>query len=257
MVDGVLTVEGLQKTFGGVVALDEVDFAVQEGLITGIIGPNGAGKTTLYNVISGIIRPDEGRISLHGEEIQDLSSPEIAVKGLGRTFQTPRVFNGMSVRENLAFAPQDQTGESVVGVLFQSNRVKEEEESISTQVSEMLEFLELDHLEDEYARELSGGQRKLLELGRTLMTDPDILLLDEPMAGVNPSLTDHLLDRLHHLNDEGMTIVIIEHDMDIIMNHCDRIVVLHEGATLATGTPEEIQDDIQVLEAYLGGGVDD
>lgn len=248
-----LAVDGVVKQFGGLVAVDGATFGVEAGSITGLIGPNGAGKSTLFDCITGVHTPDGGTVTLDGEAIQGLSPNQVAARGVGRTFQTPKTFRGMTVRENLAFAARDQTGERALGALFRPGRVETEETAIQETVDETLEFLDLDHLAGEYASGLSGGQRKLLELGRVLMMDPEIILLDEPVAGVNPALTDELLDRLHDLNDRGRTILFIEHDMDIVMGHCDSVVVLHNGQTLAVGPPEVVQDDDRVVEAYLGG----
>lgn len=248
-----LDVEEVVKTFGGLVAVDRATFEVPAGSITGLIGPNGAGKTTLFNVMTGFYTPDSGRVLFRGEEIQDRSPNRIARLGIGRTFQTPRIFEGMTVTENLTFSATDQTGETVVGVFTRPGTVREEESAVRERAAEVLDFLELDHLADEYARGLSGGQRKLLELGQVLMLEPDLIMLDEPMAGINPALTDDLLDRLHALNDEGKTLLLIEHDMQVVMNNCDRVVVLHDGQELATGPPSVIQEDERVVEAYLGG----
>jgi len=248
-----LEVDGVVKHFGGLVAVDGATFGVESGSITGLIGPNGAGKSTLFNCITGVHTPEEGAVRLDGEQIQDLSPNQIANRGVGRTFQTPKAFRGMTVRENLAFAAREQSGERALTALVRPGTVRSEEAGIQETVDETLDFLELDHLGDEFASGLSGGQRKLLELGRVLMMDPEIILLDEPLAGVNPALAEELLDRLHELNDRGRTILFIEHDMDIVMNHCDRVVVLDNGQTLAVGPPEIVQEDERVVEAYLGG----
>jgi branched-chain amino acid transport system ATP-binding protein len=176
----------------------------------------------------------------------------VARSGVGRTFQTPKTFRGMTVRENLAFAAKGQAGERALGPLLRSGTVRGEERDVQERVDDILEFLELDHLAEDYGNALSGGQRKLLELGRVLMMDPDIIMLDEPVAGVNPSLTDDLLDRLEKLNDRGRTILFIEHDMEIVMQHCDRVVVMHNGKTLASGPPDIVREDERVIEAYLG-----
>ncbi len=251
--DTLLSVEEVVKTFGGLTAVDGATFDVERGSITGLIGPNGAGKSTLFDCITGVYTPDSGRVVLDGEEIQGRPPNAVADRGVGRTYQTPKVFRGMTVRENLAFAARDQTGENALGALFRGGTVDEEEARIQRRADETLEFLSLAHLAEDYASGLSGGQRKLLELGRVLMMDPELVLLDEPVAGVNPALTDDLLDRVHELNDAGRTVLLIEHDMDLVMNHCDRVVVLHNGATLATGPPSVVQDDDRVVEAYLGG----
>ncbi|PSP56959.1 ABC transporter ATP-binding protein [Halobacteriales archaeon QH_7_66_36] len=251
--DALLAVDEVVKAFGGLVAVDGASFDVERESITGLIGPNGAGKSTLFNCITGVHGPESGSVRLNGDEIQGLSPTEVARCGVGRTFQTPKTFRGMTVRENLAFAATNQTGERALGPLLQSGTVRSEEHEVQTRVDETLEFLELDHLADDYGSALSGGQRKLLELGRVLMMDPEIILLDEPVAGVNPSLTDDLLRRLEELNDHGRTILFIEHDMDIVMQHCDRVVVMHNGTTLASGAPDIVQNDERVVEAYLGG----
>jgi branched-chain amino acid transport system ATP-binding protein len=250
---GLLEVDGVVKRFGGLTAVDGATFGVEEGSITGLIGPNGAGKSTLFDCVTGVYSIDEGTVRLGGEEIHGLPPNDVAQRGVGRTFQTPKTFRGMTVRENLAFAAPAQSGENALGALARPSTVRDEEAEIQRRVDERLSFLELDHLADEYASGLSGGQRKLLELGRVLMMDPEIILLDEPMAGVNPALTDELLDRLHELNDRGRTILLIEHDMDLVMGHCDSVVVLHNGQTLATGPPSLVQEDERVVEAYLGG----
>ena len=249
-----LSVQDVRKSFGGLVAVDGATFDVPSESITGLIGPNGAGKTTLFNLVTGFYAPDRGSIHFRGDSIDGKSPDEIARLGVGRTFQTPRIFRGMSVAENVAFAATDQTGESAIGALVQGGTAAREEADLRERVDETLEFLELDHLADEYARGLSGGQRKLLELGRVLMLDPDLIMLDEPIAGVNPALTDNLLDRLHMLNDEGRTLLLIEHDMDVVMNHCDHVIVMADGRRLASGAPAEVQADQRVVEAYLGGG---
>jgi ABC-type branched-subunit amino acid transport system ATPase component len=251
--DTQLTVDEVVKTFGGLTAIDRASFDVTEGTITGLIGPNGAGKSTLFNCITGVYTPNSGRITLDGEEIQGLPSNKIAERGVGRTYQTPKIFRGITVKENLAFAAKNQTGENAIQALFRPRTVADEETQVQQDVQETLTFLELDHLADEYASGLSGGQRKLLELGRVLMMDPDIIMLDEPVAGVNPALTEDLLERLHELNEQGRTVLFIEHDMDVVMNHCDWVIVLHNGETLATGPPELVQEDERVVEAYLGG----
>jgi branched-chain amino acid transport system ATP-binding protein len=250
---GLLEVDGVVKRFGGLTAVDGATFGVEEGSITGLIGPNGAGKSTLFDCITGVHSVDEGTVRLGDEEIQGLPPNDVAQRGVGRTFQTPKTFRGMTVRENLAFAAPSQSGENALDALARPGTVSDEEAAIQRRVDDRLSFLELDHLAEEYASGLSGGQRKLLELGRVLMMDPEIVLLDEPMAGVNPALTDELLDRLHELNDRGRTILLIEHDMDLVMSHCDSVVVLHNGETLATGPPDLVQEDDRVVEAYLGG----
>jgi len=251
----ILSVEELKKAFGGLQAVDGATFTVSEGTITGLIGPNGAGKTTMFDLLTGVIAPDSGTVRFRDESIQGRHPEDIVAEGIGRTFQTPRIFRGMTVRENLAFAAQAQSGESALNAVFRDGRVSKEEAQLRAEVDDILSFLDLAELAEEYARGLSGGQRKLLELGRVLMLDPDLILLDEPVAGVNPVLAEDLLDRLHALNDEGRTLLLIEHDMEVVMNNCDWIIVLHNGQVLATGPPEEIRNNEAVLEAYLGGEV--
>lgn len=248
-----LAIENVVKTFGGLRALDGTTFDVPDGSITGILGPNGAGKTTLFNCISGTSSIDTGSIRLGGQPIQDRSAPARTDAGIGRTFQTPRVFGGMTVMENLQFSAPNQQGESVLGALGRPGAVAREEAAVTERAGEILALLEIESLADEFARGLSGGQRKLLELGRVLMLEPSVLLLDEPAAGVNPALTDRLLERLHEINADGRTIVLIEHDVGLVMDTCDHVVVMHQGRTLATGPPETIQADERVLEVYLGG----
>jgi branched-chain amino acid transport system ATP-binding protein len=248
-----LAVDDVVKTFGGITAVDGASFTVPDGSVTGLIGPNGAGKSTLFDLVTGVLAPDSGSIRLRGEDVVGRAPHEIAAAGVGRTFQTPKTFPGMSVADNLAFAATDQTGESAIAALVRPGVVAAEERALDERVRETLDFLDLSHLADEYARGLSGGQRKLLELGRVLMLDPSLLLLDEPAAGVNPALTDRLLQRLRALNDEGRTVLLVEHDLDLVMRECDHIVVVHNGSTLATGTPEEIRTNDRVVEAYLGG----
>ena len=249
-----LRVEGLVKRFGGITAVDGATFEVEEGSLTGLIGPNGAGKSTTFNCITGVHGPTDGTIYFKGDDITGLEPYEIAQRGLVRTFQIARELEEMTVLENLMLAPKNQRGESVfrsVAPGLRGNVVSEEEE-IRERVWEMLEFFEIDHLAGEYAGGLSGGQRKLLEMARALMADPDVVLLDEPLAGVNPTLEEKLLDRIHALREEGYTFLLVEHDMDVIMNNCERIIVMHQGQVLADGTSEDIQNNEQVIKAYLG-----
>jgi branched-chain amino acid transport system ATP-binding protein len=248
----ILTVDGLTKRFGGLTAVDAAHLTVPEGQITGVIGPNGAGKSTLFDCITGITAPDAGSVRLGETELVGRAPHAIAHAGVGRTFQTPRIFEGMTVRENMAFAAVAQTGESVVGALARPGAVAAEEAETDARVDELLAFLTLDPLATAYAGELSGGQRKLLELGRVLMLDPTVLLLDEPLAGVNPTLGATIVDRLEALRTDGRTIVLIEHDLELVMRLCDTVVVLHHGATLAAGPPSVIRADPQVIDAYLG-----
>lgn len=247
-----LAVTGLEKTFGGLVAVDGVTFDVPDGSIAGVVGPNGAGKTTVFNLIAGSLPADAGRVELDGADITAKSAPARTRAGLGRTFQTPRVFGGMTVLDNIRFAATDQLGESLSAAFTKPTAVARREAAVTERARDLAAFLDIDHLEDEYARTLSGGQRKLLELARVLMLDPAVLLLDEPTAGVNPALADDIVDRLHEINENGTTILLIEHDMQLVMNHCDEVVVLHDGQTLATGAPDLVRENEAVMEVYLG-----
>ena len=255
--DPILTVDGVRKTFGGVTALDGVSFEVEPETLTGLIGPNGAGKSTTFNVISGAIEPDAGKVTFDGQDITGWAPYETSSRGLVRTFQIAREFETMTVLENMMLPPKGQRGEVAWRSILPGVRggVQADEEELFERAWEMLEFFDIDHLALEEAGTLSGGQRKLLELARALMLDPEMLLLDEPFAGVNPSLEQDLLDRIEDLRDRGRTFLLVEHDMDLIMEHCERVIVMHQGQTLVTGSPEEVRSEEQVIEAYLGGEV--
>ena len=250
-----LRVENLRKEFGGITAVDGASFAVADESLTGLIGPNGAGKSTTFNCITGIHEPTAGAINFNGENIAGLSPHTVAERGLVRTFQIARELAEMTVLENLMLAPQQQQGEALYRSVLPRFRdgVIEEESELREAVWESLEFFEIDHLAEEQAGTLSGGQRKLLELARALLTDPDVLLLDEPFAGVNPTLETKLLDRINQLRaEEGLTFLLVEHDMDIIMEHCDPVIVMHRGQVLAEGPPDEIRSNERVVDAYFG-----
>ena len=252
-----LQVEGLRKDFGGITAVDDASFRVERGTLTGLIGPNGAGKSTTFNLITGMLEPDAGTVTFDGEDITGLKPHAIANRGLVRTFQIARELQDMTVLENMMLAPKGQRGESLWRSIVPGVRgdVIDQESALLDRVWEVLDFFDIDHLAEEYAGNLSGGQRKLLELARALLTDPDMLLLDEPFAGVNPSLEKRLLEHIHQLREQGYTFLLVEHDMDLIMENCERVIVLHQGRVLTEGTPAEIQGDEEVIEAYLGGNV--
>ena len=252
-----LEVEGLRKEFGGIVAVEDVSFDVEEGTLTGLIGPNGAGKSTTFNLITGMLDPTAGTVRFNGEDVTGLQPHEIANRGLARTFQIARELEEMTVLENMMLAPKGQVGESLWRSVmpFVRDSVRDQETEQLERVWEVLDFFEIDHLADEYAGNLSGGQRKLLEMARALLTDPDVMLLDEPFAGVNPTLEKRLLEHIHELREQGYTFLIVEHDMDLIMNNCERVIVMHQGRILKDGTPTEIKESEEVIEAYLGGEV--
>ena len=249
-----LQIRDLSKRFGGLRAVDRCSFDVQRGTITGLIGPNGAGKTTVFNLITGFITPDSGQVLLDGQDVTRLRPDQIFAAGLCRTFQIPREHLSMSVLENLLLVPYRQHGEHWWTALRGGRKVRAEEERLLQKAREVMEYLKLDHVGNEYAGNLSGGQKKLLEMGRTLMTEPKIILLDEPAAGVNRTLLKSIVDNIRYLQQEhGMTFLLIEHDMNMVMSLCDPVIVLSEGHKLAEGHPEEVRNNKDVLEAYLGG----
>ncbi|ODR80447.1 ABC transporter ATP-binding protein [Haladaptatus sp. W1] len=249
-----LRVENLRKTFGGITAVDGATFSVEQGSFTGLIGPNGAGKSTTFNLITGVYQPDSGAVYFNDDEITGLQPYQIADRGMVRTFQIARELSEMTVLENMMLAPKGQEGERLWRSVTPGLRgdVREQEEEMLERSWEMLEFFEIDHLASEYAGNLSGGQRKLLEMARALMTDPQMVLLDEPLAGVNPSLEKKLLKHVHELRERGYTFLLVEHDMDVIMNNCEHVIVMHQGKVLAEGKPAAIRSNEQVIDAYLG-----
>ncbi|MEP2031080.1 MAG: ABC transporter ATP-binding protein [Paracoccaceae bacterium] len=251
-----IVVENVHKHFGGFHAVDGATMSIAEGSITGLIGPNGAGKTTLFNVIAGVLKPTSGKVTMAGEDITGLPPHDLFHKGLLRTFQIAHEFSSMSVRENLMMVPGDQSGETLWNTWFGRARIAEEETGLLAKADEVLEFLTIDHLKDEKAGNLSGGQKKLLELGRTMMVDARIVFLDEVGAGVNRTLLNTIGDAIIRLNQErGYTFVVIEHDMDFIGRLCDPVICMAEGKVLAEGTLAEIKANEQVIEAYLGTGL--
>ena len=241
--------------FGGFRAVDGASLTIPEGSITGLVGPNGAGKTTLFNVVAGNLRPTSGTVTMAGEDITGLPPHDLFHKGLLRTFQIAHEFGSMSVRENLMMVPPGQLGESIWNTWLRRRAIAEEERRIAARADEVLEFLTIDHLAEEKAGNLSGGQKKLLELGRTMMTDARIVFLDEVGAGVNRTLLNTIGDAIERLNRErGYTFCMIEHDMDFIGRLCDPVIVMAEGHVLAEGTIDEIKANEAVIEAYLGTG---
>ena len=248
-----IAIQKLTKTFGGFAALDNVSLEIRKGSVTGLIGPNGAGKTTLFNIIAGALPPTSGQVLLDGRPITGLSGHELFAKGILRTFQIAQEFSSLTVRENLMMVPGNQTGEQLWSSWFRRGRIESEEKAIGKRADQVLEFLTLSHLAGERAGNLSGGQKKLLELGRTMMTDATAVLLDEVAAGVNRTLLKTVAEAILRLNRErGYTFCMIEHDFEFISKLCDPIIVLAEGRVLAAGTADEIRANDRVVEAYLG-----
>ncbi len=251
-----IIVENLSKQFGGLRAVDNASLKIESGSITGLIGPNGAGKTTLFNVIAGVHKPTTGRVLLDGEDVTGLAPHELFHRGMLRTFQIAHEFSTMTVRENLMMVPPNQSGEKIWDAWFSPKKVAEEEIAVRKKADEVIEFLEISHVADELAGNLSGGQKKLLELGRTMMVDAKIVFLDEVGAGVNRTLLNTIGDAILRLNKErGYTFCMIEHDMDFITRLCNPVICMAEGAVLAQGTAEEVKSNEQVIEAYLGTGL--
>ena len=251
-----IVVDDVHKHFGGFHAVDGASMTIQEGSITGLIGPNGAGKTTLFNVIAGVLQPTSGRVTMAGEDITGLPPHDLFHKGLLRTFQIAHEFSSMTCRENLMMVPGDQSGERLWNTWFGRKRIADEERALRAKADEVLEFLTIEHLADHKAGQVSGGQKKLLELGRTMMVDARIVFLDEVGAGVNRTLLNTIGDAIIRLNKErGYTFVVIEHDMDFIGRLCDPVICMAEGKVLAEGTLDEIKANEHVIEAYLGTGL--
>ena len=253
MSESILQVENLSKYFGGLAAVSDCSLKIKKGSITGIIGPNGSGKTTLFNLIAGNLKSSQGSVIFDNENITDMPSHELFSKGLLRTFQIAHEFSNLSVLENLMMVPPDQSGENLYNALLKPGRVKQEEEVNRSKAYKVIEFLNLKHLANERAGNLSGGQKKLLELGRTMMVDAKLVLLDEVGAGVNRSLLKDLGTAILKLNKEkNYTFCMIEHDMDFISRLCDPVIVMSEGSVLFKGTSDEVKKNEKVIESYLG-----
>jgi len=251
-----IKVEHLHKYFGGLHAVDDASLEIATGSITGLIGPNGAGKTTLFNIIAGVHKPSSGKVFLDGEDITGFPPHELFQRGLLRTFQIAHEFSSLTVRENLMMVPGNQSGENLIDAWFRPNKVIAEENAIRAKANDVIDFLQLTPVANEYAGNLSGGQKKLLELGRTMMVDAKIVFLDEVGAGVNRTLLNTIGDAILRLNKErGYTFCMIEHDMDFISKLCDPVIVMAEGSVLAEGSAEDVKANEQVIEAYLGTGL--
>jgi branched-chain amino acid transport system ATP-binding protein len=248
----VLDIRQLRKSFGGLRAVDGCTFTVQAGRITALIGPNGAGKTTVFHLISGLLHPDDGEIWFRGHRIDGLPPHAIARLGLTRTFQIPRELQRLTVLENLLLYAKNHPGERLTGALFGRRRFRAVEEALVRRAEEILDLVDLRHLADEYAGHLSGGQKKLLELARALMAHPELVLLDEPGAGVNPTLMKRLVEVIQQANRRGQTFLVIEHDMDLVMTLSHHVIVMSQGRRLTEGPFEEIRRNEEVLEHYFG-----
>jgi neutral amino acid transport system ATP-binding protein len=251
----ILFVDGVVKHFGGILAVNGATFEVEERSVTALIGPNGAGKTTLFNVITGFYRADRGSVRFQGQEIVRRPPHVIARLGMVRTFQITKALAKMPVIDNMMLAAPDQPGEHLYNLIVRPGAARARERQVRERAEELLEVFQLGNLANEYAGVLSGGQRKLLEFARALMTEPAMLLLDEPMAGINPTLGARLLEHMHQLRTErGMTFLFIEHDMEVVMGQSDKVIVMAEGRVIAQGAPDEVRRDKRVIDAYLGGG---
>ena len=248
-----LEARALTRRFGGVAAVNDVSFTLGHGEILGLIGPNGAGKTTLFDLLAGTVAPTSGTVVIGGRSVEALGPHRRLAHGLGRTFQIPRPFPEMTVLENVLTARQAQAGERPLDVLFRPGLIRAEEQAAREKAGELLDFLTLGRLAYEPARVLSGGQRKLLELARVMMARPSIILLDEPAAGVHPTLLDVIADRIEAIHARGVAFLLIEHNIDLVRRLCGRVLVMAGGGLLCVGTPAEVTADARVRDAYLGG----
>ena len=252
MSNNLIEVKNLKKTFGGLTAVDIENLTFNENELTSIIGPNGAGKTTFFDLISGFQNSDNGDIYLNDKDISNFQPYKIARMGMVRTFQLTKVFDRMTVLENLLFSGSEISNESLSKSIIKSKSQKNYEANLKDKARDIMDELNILHMEDSYARELSGGQKKLLELARSIINEPEILLLDEPLAGVNPKLAEDILSLIKKLSNKGITILMVEHNIEAVMKISDRIVVLAEGSLIADGNPNDIRTDTNVIEAYLG-----
>jgi len=249
--DPILTADNIRREFGGIVAVDVDHFEVQKGSITALIGPNGAGKTTFFNLLTGFDQPNSGQWNFNGKAMNGVASHRTAALGMVRTFQLTKSLTKLSVIENMRLGATDQKGEKWWNGLFAAVW-KGQEAEITRRADELLTRFKMDHMRDEYAGSLSGGQRKLLEMARALMTNPTLVMLDEPMAGVNPALKQSLNQHIRGLRDDGMTVLFVEHDMDMVHDISDWVIVMAEGRIIAEGTPDDISSNPAVIDAYLG-----
>lgn len=252
-VQAVLVADQLVKSFGGLDVVKGMSLTLGDGEILGLIGPNGAGKTTMFNLLAGTLASDSGTIHLRENDISQASQQERCRGGLSRSFQIPKPFLRMTVLENVMTAAQNQLGENVLSALLAPHKVRRQEKQIATRARELLTFVSLSHLEDQPASVLSGGQRKLLELARVLITEPRVILLDEPAAGVNPALLDLIIDRIVEINKLGIAVLLIEHNMEMIAKLCPRVIVMASGEPLAEGSPFDVTQRSEVIDVYLDG----
>jgi ABC-type branched-subunit amino acid transport system ATPase component len=249
----ILRVESVRKSFGGINAVDGCTLSVNPQSVTGLIGPNGAGKSTLFNLIAGLYRPDGGEIWFNNTRVDGLPPYEIVHLGLTKTWQIPHELRNMTVLENLVLGAKHNAGEHLLNLFIRPGKVRQDEKSLRVRAREVLRATQLESLANEHAKALSGGQKKLLELARAMMTEPALVLLDEPVAGVNPTLAGSLMDLIDRLRRDGRTFFLIEHDMNVVMNRCDRVIVMHQGRTIAEGTPTSVKANPAVIDSYLGG----